>query len=228
MATVNDVLRRCEIGLSRKFTEAGSPVQFLKENGLLLVKDCYDDITDKVRIPRKSDSTLTSTAGNRTYALPTDIWDGFSGLIDIEYNGIPLIKRTLKDIKEMYGEDWTAPTDLNEPTYYFLEDNEESFSILPTPDKSGHVIKRTYVYEVPSPTSTSTIIPNVFTSFIRYMPLYILGKIYEFERKGPAQQKLVEWEHHLMKRKWNKTKGFGRKSGREAYSKQFQTYRRSY
>lgn len=230
MATVKDVFKRCEAMLARKIVEAGAPLNFLKDNILIFVKDCYDEITDYVRIPRVSDSTTVSVSGQRSYDLPDDIWDGVDGIIDVEYDDRPLKRRSLREVKERYADEveWFNPDELCLPEIFFLEDNEAAISILKTPAEDGKIIKFTYIQEVEGPDDINDTIPDIFKPYVRIMPLYILGRVYEMDRRGAGSEKLAQWEYKLKNRKWQKDKNRGRRTGRETFSSQLSQYHRRY
>lgn len=230
MATVKDVLKRCEAMMARKFLEAGSPLNFLRDNILIFVKDCYDEITDYVRIPRVSDSSTVSVADQRSYSLPVDIWDGVDGIIDLEYDDRPLQRRSLREVKEKYSDElqWWEPEELTQPEIFFLEDDESSVSILKTPPDDGKVIKFTYVQEVEGPDAVTDLIPDIFKPYVRIMPLFILGRLYEMDKRGAGSEKLAQWEFKLKNRKWQKDKNRGRRTGRETFSEQLKAYHRRF
>ena len=151
--TVQDIVNRVEAALDRKAVSGGLTQlgAFVDTHWFMWIKDAYNKISDICRIPRAT-STLTSVAAQASYTIPTDCWDGFEGIITVQYevNGTtattPLARGYIQELQDAYGYNWQSPPGLTTPFWYVMDDDSTKFKLVPAPVNSGDSIIVVYTH----------------------------------------------------------------------------------
>lgn len=196
-------------------------------NGLLWIKDAVDEISGTLGIPRATDLQNT-TDGGQTYPIPADAFDGSTSIISVTYNGKPVHKRTVKQLQDMYLDDWQDPPDLDGPTYWCVRDSDMEIFIVGPTGAGTDYLEIIYVQAVPQPTSVTDQLPDIFNSLLNIIPIYLVGKMGGSDKqKNFENTKLAEFSARLTLRN-RRRKREGKTQGREAYTSGFNTYNRNY
>lgn len=227
-STVKDIFDAVEASQDKVFA-ASKPAALLQTFGFKWVKDAYDKIGDLARLPRKSDSSQVAVALTRSYSLPADIYDGFNGIITIEFNSKPLTRVLMEDLQLNYGSEWLNPDDLASIQYFFLEDDYSKFSVLPPPGTSDatKVFRIIYTKNVPKPGALTDPIPYEFEAYMNAIPLYLIGRALDLEKQGRGATFLAEFEGQV-RRKDAQSKKMGFYSPGEGVMHDFDIYNRRY
>lgn len=145
--------------------------------------------------------TSTTTAGTRSYDLPTDAFK----IKRVSVNGLKLKPITMRDDDVLtLGDDATTST--GTPQYYYIWDR--TLCLRATPDTSAQTI-RIYTYNFPqSITATSTL--EVPTEYHNDLQKYVLMQMYAKDQNLPmvkhyqgmweaAKAKAIRWERKKLR-----------------------------
>lgn len=225
--TGTQLIERAEAEYDKIFRSSGAR-SFDTNQALMWIKDACDEISDVLGIPRKS-GNVSSVLSQNDYDLPSDIHDGVTSIISITYNGKPLHKRTLKYLQDCYGDEYLNPSDLDDVTFWFVNDSDDKFAVVPPPaTTTTNAFKLIYVYSTTQLADVNSELPDIFTAFLSKIPIYLVAKMGGADKqKNFENRKLAEFRDSLTLRNARR-KREGRTAGTQVYSAAFDTYNRNY
>lgn len=224
---ISTLLDDAETLMEREF-QASGPATLSQDDALRWVKAAYDSLSELSLLPRKSTSQ-NSVAGQNAYTIPTDCWLGFAGIVVVIFDGVPLKSGiTFQHLMELYDEDWKAPGDISEPTYFMEWTDSTKFGIVKAPAKAvTNGIEVIHVYEVPVPASVAATLPTEFEQFRSIIPLYLVGRALQKDDNPRGAAFIAEFEGRVRKRVFKRQR-VGRRSLGEGYTNQLKRYHAGY
>lgn len=225
--TTQDIITRVEGILARKAKDAG-PATYQKAHWLAFIADAYWKISRLLKTPRKTNTATTTTSGDASYDIPTDILGGLKGIISIQWNSIPVAKGSRRHLMADYHDKWKSPDGMEACSFWVPGATDAEILLIPGPT-SAKTLEYEYVERVAEPTNTSytDTVHYVFEEFIPDIALYVAGRAMELDRQGRGAAIIGEFEARILRtsRLQKRESGYQIREGRyaklDAYHRRF-------